>query len=244
MITGIVIALPQELETLTTLKIAKGSTIALSKNLLLAYSGAGAENAQTAANLLIKQGAARLISWGCAAALSPGLSSGDLVLADAVISAEGENIALDSSWYKQVKTTLEKVSLKVSLECKPGFALRTGELLESKVLVAKSMDKQALYQQTHAVALDMESVSIAKVAQQQDIPFLAIRAIADPVSMDLPDAVSYALNDKGDVQLFKLLTFLCLHPNELSGLITLGKQFSAAKRTLKTVASALEHLNP
>lgn len=240
MITGIVIALPQELETLTTRKIAKGSTIALSKNLLLAYSGAGAENGQTSANLLIKQGATRLISWGCAAALSPGLSSGDLVLADAVISAEGENIALDSSWYKQVKTALEKVSL----ECKPGFALRTGELLESKILVAKSMDKQALYQQTHAVALDMESVSIAKVAQQQAIPFLAIRAIADPVSMDLPDAVSYALNDKGDVQLFKLLTFLCLHPKELSGLISLGKQFSAAKRTLKTVASALEHLNP
>lgn len=240
MITGIVIALPQELETLTTRKIAKGSTIALSKNLLLAYSGAGAENAQTAANLLIKQGATHLISWGCAAALSPGLSSGDLVLANAVISAEGESITPNNIWYKRVKTELEKLSL----ESKLVFALRSGDLLESKVLVAKSTDKQRLYQQTRAVALDMESVSIAKVAQKQNIPFLAIRSIADPVSMDLPDAVSYALNDKGDVQLFKLLTFLCLHPKELSGLITLGKQFSAAKRTLKTVASALEHLNP
>ena len=72
MITGIVIALPQELETLTTRKIAKGSTIVLSKNLLLAYSGAGAENAQTAANLLIEQGATRLISWGVPLPYRPG----------------------------------------------------------------------------------------------------------------------------------------------------------------------------
>lgn len=199
----------------------------------------GRKNAQTAANLLIKQGATRLISWGCAAALSPGLSSGDLVLADTVISAEGENIALDNIWYKQVKTVLEKLSL----ECKPS-TLRSGDLLESKVLVAKSTEKQQLYQQTRAVALDMESVSIAKVARKQGIPFLAIRAIANPVSMDLPNAVSYALNAKGDVQLIKLLKFLLTHPNELSGLIALGKQFSAAKSTLKTVASALEHLNP
>ena len=149
---------------------------------------------------------------GCAAALSPGLSPGDLILANSVISAEGESIALDNIWYKQVKTALEKLSL----ECKTKFTLRNGDLLESKVLVAKSTDKQLLHQKNRAVALDMESVAIAKVARKQNIPFLAIRAIADPVSIDLPNAVSYALNDQGDVQLFKLLTFLCLHPKKIS----------------------------
>lgn len=238
MITGIVVALPQELDTLTTRKVVKGHAIALSENLLLAYSGAGAENAQTAAQLLITQGATRLISWGCAAALSPNLQSGDLVLADNLMSAESENISVDNSWYKQARTALEKLSL----EAKPRFVLRQGDLLESKVLVAKSSEKQQLYQQTRAIALDMESVAVAKVARQHHIPFLAIRAIADPVSMDLPESVSYALNAKGDVEIIKLLKFLLTHPKELSGLMTLGQQFSAAKRTLKTVASALEQL--
>ena len=238
MITGLVVALPQELDTLTTRKVVKGHVISLSKNLLLAYSGAGADNAQTAANLLIQQGATRLISWGCAAALSPNLQSGDLVLADGLISSDNETISLDSVWYKHVKTALEKLSL----ESKTGFGLRNGNLLESKILVAKSTDKQQLYQQTRAAALDMESVAVAKVSQTHSIPFLVIRAIADPVSMDLPEAVSVALNAQGDVEILKLLKFLCTHPKELSGLMTLGQQFSAAKRTLKTVASALEHL--
>ncbi len=238
MITGIVVALPQEIDTLTTRKVVKGRSIALSKNLLLVYSGSGADNAQTAATLLIEQGASRLISWGCAAALSPNLQSGDLVLADTVITYDGQNIELDKTYHKHVKTALEKLIL----ESKPRFGLRHGALLESKVLVAKSIDKQQLYQQTRAVALDMESVSIAKVAQKHNIPFLVIRAIADPVSMDLPEAVSYALNAQGDVEIIKLLKFLLTHPKELPCLITLGQQFSAAKRTLKTVASALEHL--
>ena len=237
MITGLIVALPQELDTLTTKKVVKGQSIALSKNLLLAYSGAGAENATNAANLLIQQGATRLISWGCAAALSPNLQSGDLVLADTVISHDGESIELDRNTYKQLKTVLEKLSL----ESKTSFGLRIGALLESQVLVAKSTDKQQRYQQTRAIALDMESVAVAKLAIQHNIPFLAIRAIADPSSMDLPEAVSYALNSKGDVELLKLLKYLVTHPKQLTSLISLGQQFSAAKRTLKTVASALEH---
>ena len=73
MITGIVVALPQELDTLISKKLVKGQCVSLTKTMLLAYSGAGANNAEAAARLLITQGATRLISWGCAAALSPNL---------------------------------------------------------------------------------------------------------------------------------------------------------------------------
>ena len=70
MITGIIVALPEELTTLTTKKIAKGSFLYITENILVIYSGAGSVNAATAANLLIANGATRLISWGCAAALA------------------------------------------------------------------------------------------------------------------------------------------------------------------------------
>lgn len=238
MITGLVVALPQELDTLTTRKVVKGQSVSLSKNLLLAYSGAGAENARTAANLLIQQGATRLISWGCAAALSPNLQSGDLVLADGLISSDNETISLDSVWYKQVKTTLEKISL----ESKPGFVLRSGDLLESQVLVAKSTEKQQLYQQNRTVALDMESVAVAKVTQTHNIPCLVIRAIADPVSMDLPEAVSYSLNAKGDVEISKLLLFIFRNPKQIPQLMQLGHCFNAAKTTLKVIAKQLDSI--
>lgn len=236
MITGIVVALPQELDTLTTKKIVKSQCAFLTKTLVLAYSGAGANNAQTAAQLLIAQGATRLISWGCAGALSTGLQSGDLVLANTLIDADGETIDINADWHRHVKSFLSK------LACESGFLLQCGDLLESKTLVSTSRDKQQLHHKTNAIALDMESVAIAKVAQAHALPFLAIRAIADPVTMDLPKAIGHALNPQGDVELGKLLKFLLWHPSELKGLITLGQHFNFAKRTLKLVAKELEHL--
>lgn len=236
MITGIVVALPQELDTLTTRKVVKGQCVFLTDTIALAYSGAGAENARIATRLLISQGATRLISWGCAGALSDCLQPGTVVLADGLIDAKGVALAVDAVWYQHVKTALQK------LACQENFILRCGELLESKTLVSLSRDKHYKHRQTLAIALDMESIAIAKVAQHHALPFLAIRAIADPVTMDLPKAISHALNQQGDVELGRLLTYLLSHPGDIKGLIILGQHFNAAKRTLKLIAKELEHL--
>lgn len=231
MITGIVVALPEELSTLTSKKIDKGCCVFISDAIVLAYSGAGANNARSASELLIAQGATRLISWGCAAALSETLKPGDLVLADTLINAEGAQIGIDTAWHSYSKKLLS-ASLKV----------HTGGLAESLTIVATGQDKKHLHVQTGAVALDMESIAIAKVARQNKLPFLAIRAIADPVNMDLPKAINHSLNNEGDIVLGKLLLFIALHPAELPGLIKLGLYFNAAKNTLKLVAKQLDHL--
>ncbi len=230
MITGIVVALPEELSTLTSKKIAKGCCVFIGDTVVIAYSGAGADNAQTASELLITQGASRLISWGCAAALSETLKPGDLVLADTLIeSGKNEKFCISSDWLEFSKNLLSS-TLKV----------HTGSLAESKCIVATAQDKKQLYRQTGAVALDMESIAIAKVARQNKLPFLAVRAIADPVDMNLPKAINHSINGEGDIVLTKLLLFIMLHPTELPGLIKLGQHFNAAKNTLKLVA---KHLN-
>jgi adenosylhomocysteine nucleosidase len=229
--TGIVVALPEELSTLTSTKIDKGCCVFISDTIVLVYSGAGANNAQSASELLIAQGATRLISWGCAAALSETLKPGDLVLADTLIDTEGARIDIAPDWHDFAKNLLS-TSLKI----------HTGSLAESNCIVANSQDKKQLHDQTGAAALDMETIAIAKVAGQHKLPFLAIRAIADPVGMDLPKAINHSFNDEGDIMLGKLLLFIALHPAELPGLIKLGMHFHAAKNTLKSVAKQLDHL--
>lgn len=231
MITGIVVALPEELSTLTSKKIAKGCCVFITDEIVLACSGAGANNARTASELLITQGATRLISWGCAAALSETLKPGDLVLADTLIDAEGGQIDSHPVWHSYTKHMLSTT-----------LDVHAGNLAESHSIVATGKDKKKLHTQTGAVALDMESIAIAKVARQHNLPFLAIRAIADPVDMDLPKAIKHSLNNEGDVALGKLLLFVALHPTELPGLIKLGLHFNAAKNTLKSVAKQLDHL--
>ncbi len=231
MITGIVVALPEELSTLTSKKIDKGCCVFIADTIVLAYSGAGADNARAASELLIAQGATRLISWGCAAALSETLRPGDLTLADTLIDADGTQIDILSDWLQLTKDLLS-----------PYLKVHTGSLAESLNIVAAAKDKKHLHSQTGAIALDMESIAVAKVAGQNNLPFLAIRAIVDPVDMNLPKAIQHSLNNEGDIALAKLLLFIALHPTELPGLIKLGMHFNAAKNTLKSVAKQLTPL--
>lgn len=232
MITGIVVALQEELGTLTSKNIEKGHCVFISDKVLVAYSGAGPEYAQTAAELLVSRGVTRLISWGCAAALGASLKPGDLILADSLINADKVRFDIASDWHDHTKNILSAQS-----------TVHTGCLAESPRVVSSSKDKKQLHAQTGAIALDMESIAVAKVARQHDLPFLAIRAIVDPVNMNLPKAVDHSLNDQGDVVIGKLLIFLTLHPPELPGLIKLGLHFNAAKNKLKLVAKQLDIIN-
>lgn len=86
----------------------------------------------------------------------------------------------------------------------------------------------------------MESIAVAKTAKANNIDVLVIRCIADPVTLNLPQAVCYALNPQGDIVLIKLLWFLLTHPAELPNLVKLGLNFNAAKNKLKLVAKHLD----
>ncbi|MFZ2727494.1 MAG: phosphorylase [Methylococcaceae bacterium] len=225
MLTGIVVALREELPTLTQQRLVKGQVSKLNETTLITYSGAGDNNARSAANLLLSSGATQLISWGCAAALNPKLKSGDLVLATAIISLDNPSIRINNAWHNSVNHLLADK-----------LTVHHGELLSSKVLINTCSEKQHLFENTKAIALDMESYAIAEVARNNNIPFLAIRVIADTATMALPKAVSYSLNSDGEVQLLKLLSYLLRHPNEISKLIKLGNSFSRAKKSLLVIA--------
>jgi len=231
-ITGIVVALAEELSTLTSTKLTQGSSLFISNNVLVVYSGTGSVNASSATEQLIAQGATKLISWGCAAALSESLKPGDLILANQLISTnESKQFFLNvcANWHRQT-TELLASFVKVNSGC----------LAESKRIVSSSEDKKKIHINTNAVALDMESIAIAQVANQHALPFLAIRVIADPVDMDLPLAITHSLNQQGDVVLRKLLCYLASHPFELPRLIRLGLYFNSAKKTLKLIAKHID----
>jgi len=225
-IVGIVVALPEELRSLTNIKLKQGECIQLG-NILVAYSGAGMANAAKAAQTLMEKGAKQLVSWGCAAGLAKNFKPGDLLLAEKIVG-EQDQFDIDSQWRSNVLRILNSV-----------VSAHSGSLFTSKELISRSLDKQQIHQNSHAVALDMESAAIAEVARKNGMPLLVIRSIADPVSMDLPAAVLAGLDGDGQVKLPKLLGHLLSHPWEVFGLIRLGIHFHAAQKTLKIVANQL-----
>lgn len=231
MITGIIIALPEELSTLTAKKIAPGECSLISENTLVAFSGTGSANATKATELLLAKGSSKLISWGCAAALDSSLNAGDLCLPKTIIAEDQQCYPTHPTWHQHTTKLLSGLQ-----------PIGSGSLCESSSIVATNTDKKTLHEASGSVALDMESAAIAKVAQKADIPFLVIRAIADPANMDMPNAVIHALNSKGNVDIKKLLVYLLTHPYETPSLIKLGLAFRLARKKLKSVAYKLESI--
>lgn len=236
MITGIVVALPEELATLTDKSVEKGHCRFLHDKILVACAGMGPANAAAATELLIAKGVSRLISWGCAGALDPSLRPGDLVFADRLLNADNEELALAGDWFDHAAARLSAALPNQGRHKR----LRIGLLTESIDLVDSPASKQRLYAASAALALDMESCAIAETAAKHGLPCLAIRAIADPASKGLPPAVAYATNADGEIALGKLLAHLLFHPGQLPSLIALGLYFGKAKRTLRQAAAQLE----
>lgn len=228
MTIGIVVALPEELSTLTPVKLARGETLALNASVLVCLSGAGQDNAAQASEKLIQQGANRLISWGCAAATSPNLQPGDLVVTSTLITPD-HTLTHASNWAQTLAKQLKNLNTITELALASQYGL-----------ISNSHAKQAIYEQTGAVGLDMESAAIAETAIRQQLPFVSLRAIADPAAMTLPSAVIKALNAEGEIVKGVLLTHLLSHFWEVPALIQLGLHFRAAQNTLKSVAKQLE----
>lgn len=229
MITGIIVALPEELSTLTQKKLAPGSCAFISENVLVAVSGMGPKNSASATKQLIAKGAARIISWGCAGALDETLKPGDLTIVDTIIAEDTQQLVLDSAWHQQAITELSHF-----------FTIHSGTLAESSKILVSCQDKINLQNTTHAQVLDMESFASANVAIDSQLPFIAIRVIADPVNVDLPAAVDYAMNEHGLLVFRKLVLFLFSHPGQIPSLIRLGLHFRAASNKLKLVAKHLD----
>ncbi len=231
MISGIIVALPEELASLTSEKLNKGDFSWLNSQVLIAYAGAGAANAETAAKQLIAQGAQQLISWGCAAALTEQLKSGDLVVADSLEDEQGNMIVCDKNWQNRVVKTLN-TDLNVV----------NGKMADSSRIIASTREKKDFNQRTSALALDMESFAVARICLDNNIPFVTIRAIADPVDFPLPQAVDQAMEASGEINFNKLIRHILLHLWEIPALIRLGLHFKKANHTLKATAAHLQNI--
>ena len=217
---GIVVSLSRELKSLTRQTIPVGSWKAITDNTLVALSGIGADRAYTAGSVLVSQGATALLSWGCAAALDDRVSPGCLILPKSIIGANGDIHWVSTEWHRRLCQALESQ-----------HPIRTEALVESDVIVKTSAEKRSLARRTQAAATDMESAAQARLAKDYGLPFIAIRAIVDTPSTEIPANVLKALDPEGNINLWKLLSSTM--PADWIKIVRLGFQFNAAQRTLK-----------
>jgi len=225
---GFVIALPDEARSIVKRKFQFDDVIELPGNRWIAISGTGPERAALAANKLITKGVESLVSWGCAAALQEGLDPGHLILPECVMDQNGMTFPIDANLRENVEKLLP-----------PYLVRHSGPLVESRTIVESTAAKKSLNQRFGCVAVDMESVSVARVAFNSGLAFLCVRSIADHVKLNLPRSVSVSIKPRGDIQHKRLIIEILKDPRQIPELIALGWAFKSAMRSLKIVHESI-----
>ena len=83
----------------------------------------------------------------------------------------------------------------------------------------------------------MESHVVAAVAAAAGVPFIAVRAIADPAARALPRAALAAAGPDGTLQLGALVAALLARPGEIGDMVGLARASRKAMRALRGVAA-------
>lgn len=100
-------------------------------------------------------------------------------------------------------------------------------------------EKSALHTQSGASAVDMESSSVAAVAQAHGLDFLCVRAICDTAGDTIPPLALKGVDALGNTRTVRVAAGLLARPQDLAALMTLGKRQKAALAALKAAAGQI-----
>lgn len=227
---GVVVPLKTEARGLVKKPMVMGELLLLPEGTIVKLSGMGMKLARLAAETLLEKGVTALLSWGSAGGLYAALSAGSLVLPERVLSSDQVSFPVDAAWHERLSTRLSG-----------HVDIHTGPIFQSSVVLRSPAEKTALFKKCGAIAVDMESAAVARVALQAKLPFMTMRAISDPADTALPASALAATDECGRLRPFRLLKNLVRHPRELFPLVRLGRNFRAAQSTLSTVVLLTGH---
>jgi hopanoid-associated phosphorylase len=185
---------------------------------LVAATGGRPFAADDHAMKLIDRGATALLSLGIAGGLAPGLPTGAVVVATSVVVRTG-SIATDEGWRARLT---RGISGAIS-----------GTVLGADRTIARAQQKAELFARTGALAVDLESGGVARVAKDAGVPFAVVRAIADPASSDLPPAALVGLGLHGSIDLIAVLGSLRRERGQLSRLLVVARDTRTALAALR-----------
>ncbi len=189
-------------------------------------SGIGQGSARKAALALVDEGCNALVSFGVCGGLDPALKPGTIVMATQIVTNGKAKYDVNSAWLQAFHNAVA-----------PGCTCVAAPILGSSRIIAKKKEKRELFRKTGAAAVDMESHEVAEVAGELGIPFLAVRAIADPARRRVPSAAFYGIHEDGTTNVEGLLAALIIRPWQIPALFRLALDSYSAQSALRRVAA-------
>jgi nucleoside phosphorylase len=178
---------------------------------VLAASGPGPKLAARAAEVIKEhQELEGLVSIGFCGALSPALSACDVFVAD----------------------ELHDVTLAPSVPRSHSCQRTTGKLLSIDRVATTAEEKRALFDQTHADAIEMEAAGLAAKAQQWNVPFYAVKVVTDTASETFPLDFNRLRDREGRFSRSKIMAAALSRPPVFPALLNLNRRCKLAAQTL------------
>ena len=183
------------------------------------------DRAYTQAKKLAKDGYSTIISFGFSAALDPNLAAGDLVLPTTVVDAAGRIFPTDVILHKKMKNHFSQK-----------FSTVNGTVFGSDKIIWEANEKKQIFDIYSATTVDMESLGIAKAAEESGCSFLIVRAISDTASQNLPMKSLKSITVTGRIKIINIIWNLLTNLNESSDMLKLALNSRKAQTRLHEVA--------
>jgi len=225
-------SLPDSDSTLELADLSQGSVIALVGLAFEARIAAGpgvlvvcrGREMSDLLQLAVRAGCGGIISFGVAGGLAPDLIPGDCVVASAIIDHPAVR-PTDALWSRRLADMIPDA--------------RQGPIMGVNAVVSDPAVKRKLHAFTHAVAVDMESHLVARLAGAHGLAFAAVRVIVDPAHRAVPPAALLAMAPGGSTDVSAMLWEILARPSQVSPLMQLAADTIAARAALVRLRRAL-----
>ena len=173
----------------------------------------------------IQQGVRGIISFGVCGGLDPKLRPGKVVIASSVLAGKDEAYPSDHLWAEEL------------LRMIPGAGYSPIAGVPSPMTSFE--ERRHFHATTGAVAADMESQIVARIAAEFRIPFAACRVVLNPAHRILPRAALIKIGPAGKPRLRKIGSSVVNDPRQLPRLSRLAVDAVIAVLALRSAKQRL-----
>ena len=180
------------------------------KDVLLVLTGIGEERAKAAARYVLdKIPVSALISSGFAGALNDKTTVGDMVICTVLRCEQSREVSAGKPLYPD--PTLLAQCLKSGREC--DIQVLSGRGISISRVCATPQNKAELGRDSGADSVDMESFWIGQIADERNVPFIAVRSISDNLEDDLSLVADITAGNQ--FKPLKALGYFVHHPSQV-----------------------------
>jgi len=186
--------------------------------------GGDIEALSAALEAALRGDVAGVVSFGLCGALDPALKVGDLVVGDAVGEPD-DSFEADPDWSARI------------LAATPGATV--GRFARADQVISSVTEKTELKRRTGAIAVDLESYTVARLARWFGVPFAVVRAVSDAAGRTLPPAAQVGLGPDGRPAIGAVMASLRSDPWQIGALIRTALEAEDGFHALERARAAL-----